>query len=41
MYHEIYKYDKIKKALESDTGEKLDKNLKLKAKNIKIKIETL
>lgn len=36
MYHDIYKYKKIKKYLETDDLNKLDKNLKLIASNIKI-----
>lgn len=36
MYHDIYKYKKIKKCLENNDLSELDKNLKLKASNIKI-----
>lgn len=36
MYHDIYKYKKIKDCLNSNDLSKLDKNLKLKATNVKI-----
>lgn len=36
MYHDFYKYKKIKDCISNNETEKLDKNLKLKAKNIKI-----
>lgn len=37
-YHEIYKYNKINDAIKNNTTEKLNKNLKLMLKNIKIEI---
>jgi len=37
-YHEIYKYSKIKDAIDNNSIEKLNKNLKLLVKDIKIEI---